>query len=70
MFGRKKKIAFYLDGASFIRKYKLYDQARAPKGKIWCKPQEGLARECTGKGARCGSGGRLAKCFVKGSRTR
>ena len=65
-----KKIAFYLDGVSFIHKYKPYDQARAPKGKIWRKTQEGVARGCTAKGAHCGSGGHLAKCFVKGSRTR
>ena len=65
-----KRIAFYLDGVSFIHKHKSYNQARTPKGKIWCKPQEGLARKCTAKGAHCGSGGRLAKCFVKGARTR
>ena len=59
-----EKIAFYLDGVSFIHKYNPYDQARAPKGKIWRKPQEGLARGCTAKGAHCGSGGRVAKFFV------
>ena len=59
-----EKIAFYLDGVSFIHKYNPCDQARAPKGKIWRKPHEGLARGCTAKGAHCGSGGRVAKFFV------
>ena len=59
-----EKIAFYVDGVSFIHKNNPYDQARAPKGKIWCRPQEGLARGCTAKGAHCGSGGRLVKFFV------
>jgi len=58
-----EKNAFYLDGVSFIHKYNPYDQACAPKGKIWRKPQEGLARAFTAKGAHCGSGGRLAKFF-------
>ena len=59
-----EKIAFYLDGVSFIHKYNPYDQARAPKGKIWRKPQEGLDRGCTAKGAHCGSGGLLADFLV------
>ena len=57
-------IAFYLDGVSFIHKYHPLDQARAPRGKIWRKPQEGLVPFCTGKGSHCGSGGRLVKCFM------
>ena len=60
----KEKIAFYLDGVSFIQKYNPCDQARAPRGKIWRKPQEGLAYGCTAKGSNCRSGGRLAKYFV------
>ena len=44
MLGRKKN-AFYLDGVSFVHKYKGYDQARAPKGKIWSKLQERLDNE-------------------------
>ena len=42
-------IAFYLDGVSLIHKYHPLDQARAPRGKIWPKPQEGLAPFCTEK---------------------
>lgn len=59
-----EKIAFYLDEVSFIHKHNPYDQARAPKGKIRCKPQEESACGCTAKGAHCGSGGHLEKFFV------
>ena len=59
-----EKISFYLDGVSFVHKYNPADQARAPKGRIWRKPREGLARGCTAKGSHCGSGGRVAKFMV------
>ena len=58
------KNAFYLDGVSFIHKYNPCDQASSPRGKIWRKPQEGLAPGCTAKGSNCRSGGCLAKYFV------
>ena len=59
-----EKIAFYLDGVSFVHKYNPADQARAPKARIWRKKHEGLALGCTSKGSHCGSGGRVAKFMV------
>lgn len=60
----KNSISFFLDGVSFIQKYNPSDQARAPKGRIWRKPREGLSYGCTAKGAHSGSGGRVAKFMV------
>ena len=60
----QNSISFFLDGVSFIHKYNPLDQARAPKGRIWRKPREGLSYGCTAKGAHCGSGGRVAKFMV------
>lgn len=59
-----EEIAFYLDGVSFIHKYNPADQARAARGRIWRKPEEGLSMGCTAKEAHCGSRGRMAKFMV------
>ena len=59
-----ERIAFFLDAVSFIHKFNPADQARAPRGRIWRKETEGLARGCTAKGSHCGSGGRVAKFVV------
>ena len=59
-----KKIAFYLDGVSFTHKTNPSDEAKAPKGRIWRKANEGLNRGCTAKGSHEGSGGRLVKMMV------
>ena len=59
-----KKIAFYLDGVSFTHKTNPADEAKAPKGRIWRKANEGLNRGCTAKGSHEGSGGRLVKMMV------
>lgn len=59
-----EQVAFYLDGVSFIHKYKPADQARSTQGRIWRKPEEGLSIGCTAKGSHCGSGGRMAKFMV------
>lgn len=58
------QVAFYLDGVSFVHKYKPADQARSTQGRIWRKPEEGLSIGCTAKGSHCGSGGRMAKFMV------
>ena len=42
MYGKTASL-FFLDGVSFIHKYNPLDQARAPKGRIWRKPREGLS---------------------------
>ena len=39
-------IAFYLDGASFPHKYNPSFTAKAPKGRVWRKANEGLKRGC------------------------
>ena len=57
-------ICFYLDGVSFVHKYNPWDQARAPKGRVWRRKSEGLEPGCTSKGAHVGTGGRLVKLFV------
>ena len=59
-----KEIAFCLDGVSCVHKYNSADLARAPKGRIWRKDDEGLAFGCTAKGLHCGTGGRVAKFMV------
>ena len=51
---RTNKIAFYLDGVSFICKSNPMDQARAPHGKIWHKACEGLEQGCVAKGNKAG----------------
>jgi len=57
-------IIFYLDGVSFIYRRNPTDQARAPRGRIWRKPSEGLEMGCTAKGAKSGTGGKLVKLIV------
>ena len=59
-----EQVAFYLDGVSFVHKYKPADQARSTQGRIWRKPGEGLSIGCKTKGSHCGSGGRMAKFMV------
>ena len=61
---RTKNIAFYLDGVSFTHKTNPADEAKAPRGRIWRKANEGLNRACTAKGSHEGSGGRLVKMMV------
>lgn len=58
------RVAFYLDGVSFVHKTRPLDQATAPKGKIWRKKSEGLAPGCTSKGSKSGSGGKHVKLIV------
>lgn len=54
------EINFYLDGTSFQHKFNPKDQARGPHGKEWRKPSEGLKKNCISKGAKVGSGRRVA----------
>ena len=58
------KVAFFLDGVSFTFKRHPKDQARAPRGRIWRKKNEGLKQGCTAKGSKEGSGGNLLKLLV------
>ena len=51
-------------GVSFTHKTNPADEAKAPKGRIWRKANEGLNRGCTAKGGHEGSGGRLVKMMV------
>ena len=61
---KKKKNNFYLDGTSFLHKFNPTDQARAPHGREWRKPREGLKKDCTSKGAKVGSGGRVTQGII------
>lgn len=58
------KIAFYLDGVSFVHKTNPMDQARAPRGRVWRKASEGLKQGCLAKGSKTGTGGKLVKMIV------
>lgn len=58
------KIAFYLDGVSFYYKRHPLDQAREQRGRFWRKENEGLLQDCTAKGQKEGSGGKLLKLMV------
>ena len=60
----RDRVAFYLDGVSFVHKTRPLDQAKAPKGKVWRKKSEGLEPGCTSKGAKCGSEGKQVKLIV------
>ena len=42
----KKVIVFYLDGTSIAYERYPFDQAIAPKGRVWRKKSEGLAHGC------------------------
>ena len=59
-----KDISFYLDGTSFAYKRNPLDQARAPKGRIWRRKNEGMDYGCTAKGRKTGPGGRVLKLMV------
>ena len=59
-----RRVAFYLDGVSFVHKTRPLDQATAPKGKIWRKKCEGLEPGCTSKGSKSCSGGKQVKLIV------
>jgi transposase len=59
-----EEIAFYLDAVSIVYKRNPLDQARAPKSRIYRQKSEGLARECTSKGRKEGTGGKYVKLNV------
>lgn len=58
------QVSFYLDGTAFAHKTNPFDQACAPKGRIWGKKSEGLTTGCTSKGRKEGTGGRVLKLMV------
>ena len=57
-------IAMYLDGTSFVYKSNPHDQAVAPRLMAWRKRCEGLDINCTSKGKKTGSGGKVASFMV------
>ena len=59
-----KKLHFIWMGVSFTHKTNPVDEAKAPKGRIWRRANEGLNRRCTAKGSHEGFGGRLVKMMV------
>ena len=60
----KNGVTFYLDGTSFVHKRNPADQARAPKGRVWRKRNEGLKQGCTSKGKKVGHGGNVVHVMV------
>lgn len=57
-------ISFYLDGVSWAHKTNPCKQARTYRTRTWRKPGEGLSINCTGKGKKEGTGGKVAKFIV------
>lgn len=57
-------VAFFLDAVAFVYKTNPLDQARAPKSRIFRKASEGLSVDCTSKGKKEGSGGKMARFMV------
>lgn len=49
------EVSLYMDAVGFVFKTNPYDQARAPKGKVWRLASEGLARNCTAKLNKAGT---------------
>ena len=58
----KNKIGFYFDGVGFAHKGNPHGEARAAGSMTWRLPREGL--QCSTKGKKEGSGGRMANFFV------
>ena len=58
------EVAFYLDATGFTYKRNPFDQARAPKGRIWRKKSEGTQPGCVAKGRKEGTGGKTVKLVV------
>ena len=57
-------ISFYLDGAPFVHKSNLLDQARCSNVMIWRKRSEGLKLQCTTKGKKTDSERSVAHVIV------
>ena len=60
----EEHIAFYFDGAGFVHKVNPYENATSLRSKVWRRDDEGLHKDCTGKGSKVGNGGKQAKFFV------
>lgn len=59
-----KHINFYLDGTGFTHKTNPHDEARSTKTMAWRRRAEGLSGQCTTKGKRAGTGGRMSNFMV------
>ena len=57
-------ISFYLDGTGWVHKTDPCGQTRTYRTRMWRKRGEGLNQECSAKGRKEGSGGRMAKFMV------
>ena len=57
-------ISFYFDAAGFQHKYNPFDEAKSTRTMAWRKRDEGLDRNCTAKGSRVGSGGKVLHYMV------
>ena len=59
-----RDIAFYLDGVSFAHKSNPCENAKSARTRTWRKSTEGLHVNCTAKGKKEGTGGKVAKFMV------
>ena len=58
------EIAFYLDGTGFAHKRNPFEQARAPRARIWRKKSEGTTAGCVAKGRKEGTGGKMVRVIA------
>ena len=54
-------ISFYLDGTGWVHKTNPSEQARTNRTKMWRKRGDGLKRECTAKGKKTETAGKISK---------
>ena len=57
-------VGFYLDGVGYAHKTNPFDQACAPRTRIWRKTGEGIQINCTSTGSKAGTGGKVANFIV------
>ena len=57
-------VGFYLDGTSWVHKTDPKSMARTSRTRVWRRKGECLDRNCTSKGKKEGSGGKVAKFMV------
>lgn len=57
-------VSFYLDGTSWAHKMNPCKQAKTRRTRMWRKRGEGLKKECSAKGKKEGTGGKMAKFMV------
>ena len=59
-----ERVSFYFDGTGWVHKTNPVQTARTRRTRMWRKRGEGLKQECSAKGKKEGTAGRMAKFFV------